>query len=67
MRAAKWVVPAVMWVVSFGRETGGGKERVVGERERERGSWVRVPVVSSGCQCCGGRGGSMRNASGEGE
>lgn len=49
MRAAKWVLPAVMWVVSSGRESGGGKERVVGERERERGSWVRVPVVSGGC------------------
>lgn len=27
---------------------GGGKVRVVGERERERGSWVRVPLLSGG-------------------
>lgn len=50
VRAAKWVVPAVMWVVSFGRESGGGKVRVVGVKERERGSWVRLPVVSGGCE-----------------
>ena len=54
VRAAKWVVPAVMLVVFSGRGGGGGKVGGGGERERDRGSWVRMPVVSGMCQLGGG-------------